>query len=72
MYELTLGFVIKVSAFMCFIIPPIKQYASLLSPYSSFASWNTLIPSLLIDMFRCIPEPLIPNFGFGINVACNP
>ena len=23
-------------------------------------------------MWVCIPDPLMPNTGFGMNVACNP
>ena len=31
-----------------------------------------LYPDLDNDILMCIPEPLIPNFGFGIKLANNP
>ena len=30
------------------------------------------MPSLNNEILQCMPEPLIPNTGFGINVACKP
>ena len=40
--------------------------------YSALGSKNAFLPSLNNDMLQCIPEPLIPYTGFGINVAWSP
>src|SRR6266478_9672366 len=65
---LVVGLQKQVSADACFKIPPMKKSAISLSPAYPFPA-NSGLPSFQREMWVCMPEPLSPNSGFGMNVA---
>src|SRR5215470_1603156 len=70
-YELVVGQVNAASAGACFRMPPMYAIASsLMPPYLSPA--NSGFSPFQIDWWTCMPEPLSPKIGFGMNVAVLP
>ena len=68
LYEFVDGLVKAFSDLACFKIPPINHKAS--SDKSAYLSpANKGLPSFQIDILQCIPVPLSPAIGFGMNVA---
>ena len=49
-----------------------KLYATELKPNSSSSLWKAFFPSLISEIFICIPDPLTPCNGLGMKVAYNP
>src|SRR5579872_1312359 len=71
LYELVVGAMIAESAGPCLISPPTYHSASCESPaYPSPA--NRASPPLHKDWWVCMPLPLSPKMGFGMNVTVFP
>ena len=45
------------------------KYSASIDRSAYLSPENKGLPSLKIDMFTCIPVPLSPEIGFGMNVA---
>ena len=70
MYELTSGARTADIARAWSSWPAMKWRASCDSPYSSFGSEKALLPCASKKLWwTCMPEPLMPKRGFGMNVA---
>src|SRR5919204_5250732 len=69
LYEFTHWLVTRVISGACPRIPAMKFLAVFERWYSSVASKNALRSPSNSDWWVCIPEPLTPATGFGMNVA---
>src|SRR5690554_2254505 len=72
LYEFTVGFVMATNAEACSRTPAIQCSMSSESWCLPFSSKNAFLPSLKTLMWQCMPEPLMPFTGLGMNVACKP
>ena len=59
------------SARACLKMPPMYQSASCESPAYLFPP-KRFLPSFCSDWWQCMPLPLSPTRGFGMNVAVLP
>ncbi len=60
------------NAAACLISPPMYQRAASDSSAYPLGSKNRFVPSFQRLMCTCIPDPLSPNIGLGMNVAVYP
>src|SRR5581483_8144054 len=71
-YEFVVGAQNARSAGACSSRPATYARASCDSPAGQDLSAKSGVPSFQSDWWQCMPEPLSPKIGFGMNVAVFP